>query len=100
MKNSLRTGSALVAAAVALVVGAPGPALAQCIMCRQALASPEGQRLIAAFQSGILVLLAAPIASFAAVAYLAVRRQRRLALADGTPEEGLASGVVTQEPKG
>ncbi|MBI2833721.1 MAG: hypothetical protein HYX76_04775 [Acidobacteria bacterium] len=52
-------------------------AVAQCTMCRRALASPEGQQLIAAFRAGILFLLAAPIASFATVALLAVRRQRR-----------------------
>lgn len=52
-------------------------AFAQCAMCRRAFASPEGQRLVAAFRAGILFLLAAPIASFATVAFLAVRRQRR-----------------------
>jgi hypothetical protein len=46
-------------------------------MCRSVLASPEGQNLASALRSGILLLLAAPFASFAAVAFLAVRRQRR-----------------------
>ena len=55
----------------------PETALAQCAMCRSAFASPEGQQLVAAFRAGILLLLAAPLASFAAVAFLAVRRQRR-----------------------
>ena len=55
----------------------PGTAAAQCAMCRQALASPEGRQMIAAFRSGILLLLAAPFAVFATVATLAVRRQRR-----------------------
>lgn len=55
----------------------PETALAQCAMCRSAFASPEGQQLVAAFRAGILFLLAAPVASFAAVAFLAVRRQRR-----------------------
>jgi hypothetical protein len=50
---------------------------AQCAVCRLALASPEGQQLVAAFRSGILLLLAAPVAAFAAVAFLAIRRQRR-----------------------
>jgi hypothetical protein len=50
---------------------------AQCAMCRSVLASPEGQNLASALRSGILLLLAAPFASFAAVAFLAVRRQRR-----------------------
>lgn len=70
----------------AVVTGllALGPALliaetafAQCAMCRRALAAPEGQQLIAALRAGILFLLAAPIASFATVAFLAVRWQRR-----------------------
>lgn len=55
----------------------PDSAAAQCAMCRRAFASPEGQHLVAAFRSGIVFLLAAPIASFATVAFLAVRRQRR-----------------------
>lgn len=52
-------------------------AFAQCAMCRRAFASPEGQQLVAAFRAGTLVLLAAPVVSFATVAFLAVRRQRR-----------------------
>ena len=70
--------------AVVTVLLAIGPlllvaetAVAQCAMCRSAFASPEGQQLVAAFRAGILFLLAAPFASFAAVAFLAVRRQRR-----------------------
>ena len=69
---------------IVMVLLAVGPMLliaetawAQCAMCRRALASPEGQQLIAAFRGSILFLLAAPIASFATVAFLAVRRQRR-----------------------
>jgi len=68
-------------AKVLLVLGlmwlVPEGAFAQCAMCRRAFASPEGQELVAAFRAGILFLLAAPFASFAAVAFLAVRRQRR-----------------------
>ena len=59
------------------VVLMPLSASAQCAMCRRALDSPEGRQMIAAFQSGILVLLAAPFSIFAAVAALAVRAQRR-----------------------
>jgi len=55
----------------------PAHVLAQCAMCRSVLASPEGQQLAAALRSGILFLLAAPFVSFAIVAFLAVRRQRR-----------------------
>ena len=57
----------------------PRVALAQCAMCRLALLSPEGQQMVAAFRSGILFLLIAPFAVFAAIAVLAVRAQRRRA---------------------
>ena len=50
---------------------------AQCAMCRQALASPEGQQLVMALRRGIVVLLAAPFVLFSVVAFLAVRAQRR-----------------------
>jgi hypothetical protein len=62
--------------AVCLVAVADA-AFAQCAMCRRALQSPEGQQMIAAFRSGILVLLAAPFALVGAVATLAVRMHRR-----------------------
>jgi len=77
-------------AVLALLLAAPETLLGQCIMCRQALASPEGQQMIAAFQSGILFLLAAPFACFAVVAFLAVRRQRRRA-ADDLVDRGAIS---------
>jgi hypothetical protein len=63
--------------AAIFVLLAAHPASAQCAMCRRALDSPEGRQMIAAFRGGILILLAAPFASFAAVALLAVRRFRR-----------------------
>jgi hypothetical protein len=67
-----------IAAAVALLLlVAVVPADAQCAMCRQALQSPEGRQMIAAFRSGILLLLAAPFAVFGTVATLAVRRFRK-----------------------
>jgi len=69
----------LLALGPALLV--PETAFAQCAMCRSAFASPEGQQLVAAFRTGILFLLAAPFASFATVAFLAVRRQRRRSIA-------------------
>jgi hypothetical protein len=62
--------------ALVFVLGAE-TAFAQCAMCRRAFASPEGQQLVTAFRAGILLLLAAPFVSFATVAFLAVRRQRR-----------------------
>jgi len=67
-----------IAVAVALLVLiAAVPADAQCAMCRQALQSPEGRQMIAAFRSGILLLLAAPFAVFGTVATLAIRRLRK-----------------------
>jgi hypothetical protein len=69
----------VVVVAVGAVAAALSPetALAQCAMCRLALQSPEGQQMIAALRSGILVLLAAPFLSFGVVAILAVRMRRR-----------------------
>ena len=66
-----------IAAFVGLVALWPEAAFAQCPMCRRALASPEGQQMVAAFRSGILLLLVAPFALFATVATLAVRDQKR-----------------------
>ena len=72
------------AVAVAVVLGVvalwPEGAVAQCAMCRRALASPEGQQMVAAFRNGIVVLLLAPFTLFATVAVLAVRDQRRRTL--------------------
>ena len=67
-------------AAAAMVVGMllmAGSASAQCAMCRRALQSPEGQQMVIAFRSGILVLLAAPFSLFGIVATLVVRMKRR-----------------------
>ena len=66
-----------IAALAGLVMLWPDAALAQCAMCRRALASPEGLEMVAAFRSGILLLLVAPFAVFATVAGLAVRDQQR-----------------------
>mgnify|MGYP001263646193 CR=1 FL=1 len=62
---------------VMLLLVTAEPASGQCAMCRRALDSPEGQQLIGALRSGILVLLAAPFATFATVAVLAVRSRNR-----------------------
>jgi len=64
---------------VIVVLIAAHPASAQCAMCRRALDSPEGRQMVAAFRSGILILLAAPFAVFGTVAVLAARRFRRTA---------------------
>jgi hypothetical protein len=55
----------------------PNIASAQCAMCRRALQSPEGQRMVAAFQSGILVLLAAPFSLLGVVAMLVLKMRKR-----------------------
>jgi hypothetical protein len=60
----------------------PYAASAQCAMCRRALQSPEGQQMVAAFRSGILLLLAAPFLAFGTIAILAVRAQRRVQRVD------------------
>jgi hypothetical protein len=70
-------------------------AFAQCAMCHRTLASPEGQQLLAALRAGVLFLLAAPLASFATVAFLAVRRQRRRELALGG-ESGCSASIEHQ----
>lgn len=67
-----------VVAVVVIVLALAVPADAQCAMCRRALQSPEGRQMIAAFRSGILVLLAAPFAVFGTVATLAIRRFRKI----------------------
>lgn len=70
-----------------IVVGLSTEAVAQCAMCRTLLGSPEGQRMIAALRSGILLLLLAPFVIFATVATLAIRLQRRRrAVEDATHE--------------
>ena len=66
-----------VGALVLILLLLPQAGVAQCAMCRRALDSPEGRQMLAAFRSGILVLLVAPFAVFATVAVLAVRDQRR-----------------------
>ena len=72
-------GKALAVADVmlAVLVLAPERGLAQCAMCRRALQSPEGQQMVAAFRSGILVLLAAPFSLLGVIATLVVRMRRR-----------------------
>lgn len=72
-----RRRTALAAVLVAAILLTAAPASAQCAMCRLALASPEGQKLIGALRGGILVLIAAPFAVFGTVAALAVRMLRQ-----------------------
>lgn len=67
----------LAAVVLTALVLASDRASAQCVMCKTLLATPEGQKLVAALRSGILLLLAAPFAIFGTVATLAVRAQRR-----------------------
>jgi len=77
--------AAIVGVALAAILLAGDTASAQCAMCRLALNSPEGQRLIGALREGIGVLLVAPFAVFGVVATLAVRARRRNG-EDGGPE--------------
>lgn len=67
----------LTALVIGLLLAGSAPVSAQCIMCRTALATPEGQAMIGAFQNGILFLLAVPFLAFGTIAYLAVRGQKR-----------------------
>ena len=71
-----RDQRALVLVALLVIVLWPEPAAAQCAMCRRALESPEGRHMVAAFRSGILILLAAPFSLFAVIAALVVKMQR------------------------
>jgi len=80
-------GLAVAGAIVAIVLCAPEAASAQCAMCRRALQSPEGQQMVAAFRSGILVLLAAPFSLVGVIAALVVRMQRARAAAAERPAE-------------
>jgi hypothetical protein len=101
MMRSRSAGAAL-AVALELIILSERAASAQCAMCRRAFESPEGQQLVAAFRSGIVFLLAAPFLSFAAVAWLAVRRQRQRATAFSDPDsapmsEGKAPRIVRSE---
>lgn len=73
-----------IVAGVVAVMALADTAEAQCAMCRTMLATPEGQKMIGALRSGILLLLAAPFAIFATIATLAVRAQRRRQAADGS----------------
>ncbi|MFQ5740842.1 MAG: hypothetical protein ACE5JX_17705 [Acidobacteriota bacterium] len=68
------------AAMVAFLVPSP-LALAQCAMCRTALAnSPEGERLASGFNNGILFLLGAPFLVVGVVAFLILKAHRGPAL--------------------
>ena len=70
-------GRTLAAVVVVVMLLLPDTASAQCAMCRRALQSPEGQQMVVAFRSGILVLLAAPFSLVGVIATLIVRMQRR-----------------------
>jgi len=61
---------------VAVAAAWPETAEAQCAMCRRALSDGEAGPLIAALRSGVLFLLAVPIATFGTIAWYAVRGQR------------------------
>jgi len=63
----------------------PEAAEAQCAMCRRALTDGEAGPLIAALRSGVLFLLAVPIATFGTIAWYAVRGQRSADAASAEP---------------
>ena len=63
---------------VGLATAWPESAEAQCAMCRRALSDGEAGPLIKALRSGILFLLAVPIATFGTIAWYAVRGQRNV----------------------
>jgi hypothetical protein len=86
---------AVFVAMLALLAFVPDTALAQCAMCRRALQSPEGQQMVAAFRSGILVLLAAPFSLLGVIAALVVRMQRKRLAVPGVPE---VPAVPVREP--
>jgi hypothetical protein len=81
MARADRTRRIIVCAAIVVLLSADA-AFAQCAMCRRALESPEGRQMIAAFRSGILILLAAPLSVFAIVARLAIRMNRARSQSD------------------
>jgi len=76
--KTYRGAGILIAFGLVAVVAAvwPATAEAQCAMCRRALSDGEAGPLIAALRSGILFLLAVPIATFGTIAWYAVRGQR------------------------
>lgn len=64
----------LTAASVAAALRSSHPVLAQCAMCRSTLInSPEGQKLLASFNAGVLLLLATPFLIVVIIAALIVR---------------------------
>lgn len=81
---------AVLALLLLAAVLAPGQADAQCAMCRKSLNDTEAGALISALRSGIAFLLVVPLATFGAIAYFAVRGQRRLERA-GSDAAGASS---------
>ena len=74
--KAVKSVSCISALLAILVLLTADQASAQCAMCRRALESPEGRQMVAAFRSGILILLVAPLAVFAIVTRLAIRMDR------------------------
>ena len=79
MKTHRLVAAAAIVLALLAIAAVPEQAEAQCAMCRKALNDGEAGPLISALRSGIGFLLAVPIATFGAIAWFAVRGQRRLA---------------------
>ena len=55
-----------------------GAAWAQCAMCRSTLASPEAQVWAASLRRGIVLLMLAPLLTFAVIAVAATRERHGL----------------------
>ena len=68
-------------ALLAVAVLSPGPAAAQCAMCKAALTnSPEGQAMVEEFNKAILLMIFAPYAVFGTVGAVLLRKRIRAAL--------------------
>ncbi len=68
-------------------------AQAQCAMCRTALAnSPEGQQLIAAFNKGILLLLAVPLVIFGSAVFMLWRASQGRPATTGETSDSAGGG--------
>ena len=71
----------LAIAAILVLLAASDVVFAQCAMCRTGLQnSPEGQKLVSGFNSGILFLLSAPFVVVGTIAFLIFRPHLRRAL--------------------
>ncbi len=79
----------LILAAIALLGLMADPAVAQCSMCRTALAGSNNSLFIRNFNIGVLVLLVPPVAIFCTMFVALKRHKRRDEVADqGSEDKG------------